>query len=104
MKRLLIGTTLCILAMTSVLLLGQAPAPVPNLAPAGDVVIGSGSFSPIVSDLSRSLKFYSDLVGTPPPETTPAWNTDPAMLNFFGSPTSQLRFGTVRIPGSAMTV
>jgi len=104
MRRFLIGTTLCILAMTSILLPVQAPAPVPNLAPAGDVVIGSGSFSPIVSDLPRSLKFYSDLVGTPPPETIPAWSTDPALLNFLGSPTAQIRFGTVRIPGSAMTV
>jgi len=103
MRRLSICSVVCVLTLTSVVL-SQAPQPTGNLAPAGDVVIGSGSFSPIVSDLERSLKFYSDLVGTPPPQTVPAWSTDPALLNFLGSPTSQIRFGTVRIPGSALTV
>jgi len=103
MRRILISAILFILVLTGVVL-SQAPQPIPNLAPAGDVVIGSGSFSPIVADLERSLKFYSDLVGTAPPETIPAWSTDPALLNFLGAPTSQIRFGTVRIPGSAMTV
>ena len=103
MRRLSICTIFCILAFTGVIL-SQAPQPTPNLAPAGEVVIGSGSFSPIVNDLERSLKFYSDLVGAAAPAAIPAWNTDPAMLNFLGSPSAQIRFGTVRIPGSAMTV
>jgi len=34
----------------------------------------------------------------------PAWNTDPALLNFLGAPTSQVRFSSVRIPGSTLTV
>jgi len=84
--------------------LGQGPQPAPNAVPAGDVVIGSGSFSPIVTDLERSLKFYTDLVGSPAPATMPAWSTDPALLNFLGSPTSQIRFSSVRIPGSTLTV
>ena len=104
MRRFSLCATLCTLVLTSVLILGQAPQPAPNAAPASDVVIGSGSFSPIVSDLERSLKFYSDLVGSPAPATTPAWGSDPALLNFLGSPTSQIRFGTVRIPGSTLTV
>ena len=72
MRRFSISATLGSLALTSVMLLGQAPQPAPNAAPASDVVIGSGSFSPIVTDLERSLKFYSDLVGSPAPATIPA--------------------------------
>lgn len=104
MRRFSICATLGVLVLTSLLILGQAPQPAPNTAPASDVVIGSGSFSPIVSDLERSLKFYSDLVGSPAPATLPAWSTDPALLNFLGSPTSQIRFSSVRIPGSTLTV
>ena len=40
--------------------LGQAGQLQP--APASDVVIGSGSFSPIVGDLEKSLVFYNDLL------------------------------------------
>ncbi len=104
MRRISIFAALAVLAVSSVMILGQAPQPAPNTAPAGDVVIGSGSFSPIVADLERSLKFYSDLVGNPAPATTPAWGADPALLNFLGSPTSQVRFSSVRIPGSTLTV
>jgi predicted enzyme related to lactoylglutathione lyase len=104
MRRFSICATLCALVFTSVLILGQAPQTAPNAAPPSDVVIGSGSFSPIVTDLERSLKFYSDLVGSPAPATLPAWSTDPALLNFLGAPTSQIRFSSVRIPGSSLTV
>src|SRR4026209_174639 len=41
-------------------------------APPSDVVIGSGSFSPIVADLEKSLAFYNDLLGGTPPAATPA--------------------------------
>lgn len=102
MRRLLICAALS--AITCICALSQAPQPAPNTAPAGDVVIGSGSFSPIVSDYERSLRFYSDLVGSPLPATLPAWNTDPALLNFLGVPTAQARFSSVRIPGSTLTV
>jgi catechol 2,3-dioxygenase-like lactoylglutathione lyase family enzyme len=104
MQRISISVALAVLALTSVMILGQAPQPAPNTAPAGDIVIGSGSFSPIVSDYERSLRFYSDLVGSPLPATLPAWNTDPALLNFLGVPTAQARFSSVRIPGSTLTV
>src|SRR4030095_14051168 len=72
-------------------------------APASDVVINSGNFSPIVSDLEKSLAFYNDLLGAMP-VATPAWSTDPALLNFLGVPGAQLRFSSVRIPGSTMRV
>jgi catechol 2,3-dioxygenase-like lactoylglutathione lyase family enzyme len=104
MRRISFCATLGVLLLAIVVNAGQAPQPAANAAPAGDVVIGSGSFSPIVSDLERSLKFYSDLVGAAAPGTTPAWSTDPALLNFLGAPTSQIRFSSVRIPGSTLTV
>jgi catechol 2,3-dioxygenase-like lactoylglutathione lyase family enzyme len=72
-------------------------------APAGDVVVGSGNFSPIVADLEKSLAFYNDLLGSTT-ATVPAWNTDSALLNFLGVPGAQLRFSSVRIPGSTMRV
>ena len=78
------------------LLLGQTPS-------TGDVVVGSGNFSPIVADLEKSLAFYNDLLGAMP-ATTPAWSTDSALLNFLGVPSAQLRFSSVRIPGSTMRV
>jgi catechol 2,3-dioxygenase-like lactoylglutathione lyase family enzyme len=73
-------------------------------APPSDVVTGSGSFSPIVADLERSLAFYNDLLGATPPASTPAWGADPALLNFLGVPGSQVRVGNVRIPGSTLRV
>src|SRR5262245_10660866 len=91
--------------LAAVLAVASIPvAQAPQTAPASDVVIGSGSFSPIVQDLERSLAFYSDLVGAMPPATTPAYGADPALLNFLGVPTAQVRVGNVRIPGSAMQV
>jgi len=107
MRRFSICATLSVLVLTGVLVPVQAQQPaaiVPNAAPASDVVIGSGNFSPIVWDLERSLRFYSDLVGAPAPTTIPAWTTDPALLNFLAAPTGQVRFGSVRIPGSTMSV
>lgn len=82
--------------VTSLSILGQAPA--------SDVVIGSGSFSPIVADLEKSLAFYNDLLGQTPAAQTPAWGADPALVNFLGVPGAQVRVGNVRIPGSALRV
>lgn len=74
--------------------------------PPGDVVIGSGSFSPIVKDLDKSLAFYRHLLGVdaPPAAGATAFGTDSALLNFLGTPTAQVRVGTVRIPGTMMNV
>jgi len=108
MRRSSFCATLGVLVLTSLLIPGKAQQPAtnvaPNAAPASDVVIGSGNFSPIVWDLERSLRFYSDLMGSPVPATIPAWTTDPALLNFLAAPTGQVRFGSVRIPGSTMSV
>src|SRR6185295_16085692 len=86
--------------------LSQAPQPAAQApgAPASDVVIGSGSFSPIVADLEKPLAFYNDLLGGTAPAATPAWGADAALLNFLGVPGSQIRVGNVRIPGSVTRV
>ena len=93
-------TGLMLVASVSALAQGGPAAPT---APATEVVVGSGNFSPIVSDLEKSLAFYNDLLGAMP-APTPAWGADPALLNFLGVPSAQLRFSSVRIPGSTMRV
>jgi predicted enzyme related to lactoylglutathione lyase len=105
MRRNIICAFLCVILISLILFGQRGPAPPdPNAAPASDVVIGSGNFSPIVADLERSLRFYNGLFGTPPPATIPAWSSDPALLNFLGNPTAQIRFSQVSIPGSSMRV
>jgi len=105
MRRSFNCAILCVILICSSLIAQRAPAPPdPNAAPASDVVIGSGNFSPIVADLERSMRFYNDLFGSPMPATIPAWGNDSALLNFLGVPTAQLRFTQVPIPGSSMRV
>ena len=72
----------------------------------GEVVIGSGSFSPIVKDVDKSLAFYRSLLGVAPPsQVTPtAFSNDSALANFLGTPTAQIGVATVRIPGTMMNV
>jgi predicted enzyme related to lactoylglutathione lyase len=85
----------------------QAP-PASGAAPAGDVVVGSGNYSPIVQDLDKAIDFYGGLLGlTVPPPATPGprpVNADPALLGMFGMPGGQLRFVTARIPGASVGV
>jgi catechol 2,3-dioxygenase-like lactoylglutathione lyase family enzyme len=106
MRRLSLLVMLVALTLVSALALGQGPqaAALPPLVPASEVVTGSGSFSPIVADLEKSLAFYNDLLGAAPPPTTPAWGADPALVNFLGVPGAQVRVGNVRIPGSTLRV
>jgi predicted enzyme related to lactoylglutathione lyase len=95
--------TLTLVTCLVVILVQPFPAS-PQAAPASDIVVGHGNFSPIVQDLGKSLAFYSDLVGATPPATPNFSNTDTALLNFLGVPTAQIRFSTVRIPGSTMGI
>jgi predicted enzyme related to lactoylglutathione lyase len=98
MRRLL--TYAAFLALTCTILFSQA-------APPSDVVINSGNFSPIVQDLDRSMDFYNDLfeITAPASVVTPRpFGNDSGLLNFLGAPTAQIRFDTVRIPGSSMSV
>ncbi len=86
-------------------LAAQAPAQsVQGAAPAGDVVVGSGNYSPIVSDLDKAIDFYGNLLGLPVPPVQPPgprpFRNDPPLLSMFGMPDAQLRFVAPRIPGT----
>ena len=88
---------------------GQAPASQPpGTAPAGEVVVGSGNFSPMIQDLDKAIDFYGGLLGltVPPPPASGQrpLNTDPGLLGMFGMPGAQLHFVTARIPGAAVGV
>lgn len=89
----------------------QAPTPAaapPGAAPAGEVVVGSGSYSPIVNDLDKAIEFYGGLLGLtvpPPPAPGPRpYGADPALLKMFGMPGAQMRYVTARIPGATVGV
>jgi len=101
----------------------QAPAPPPGAAPPGEVVVGSGNYSPIVQDLDKAIDFYGTLLGltVPPPPLGGAqgspeqgrgaqapgprpFSTDPAIKNMFGMPGAQLRWVVARVPGSTLGV
>src|SRR5262245_47045820 len=88
--------------------LGQRGQPAPAAAPPGDVVVGSGNYSPIVSDLDKAIEFYGNLLGlTVPPAQTPGprpFSTDPAIRNMFGIPSAQLRWVVARVPGPNLGV
>ena len=83
----------------------QAPTPAQaGAAPAGDVVVGLGSYSPIVNDLDKAIEFYGGLLGlTVPTPQTPGprpFGADPALLKMFGMPGAQMRYVTARIAGA----
>ena len=78
------------------------PPPPPGATPPGEVVVGSGNYSPIVQDLERAIEFYGNLLGlTVPAAAAPGprpFSTDPAIRNMFGIPGSRLRWVTARVP------
>jgi predicted enzyme related to lactoylglutathione lyase len=95
--------------LTGPFLRAQAPAaPLPGTAPAGEVVVGSGNFSPMLQDLDKAIDFYGGLLGltVPPPPASGQrpLNTDPNLLGMFGMPAAQLKFVTARIPGATVGV
>ena len=60
---------------------GQRSAqPAPGAAPLGDVVVGSGNYSPIVSDLDKAIEFYGDLLGLTAGSTVVSAGGVPATL------------------------
>jgi predicted enzyme related to lactoylglutathione lyase len=95
-----ISVCLVIVLTSSVCSLAQ------QTGPPGFVVVGSGSFSPIVKDVDKSLAFYRSLLGVAPPaQVTPtAFSNESALVNFMGTPTAQVGVATVRIPGTMMNV
>src|SRR5262245_35881484 len=102
MKRHTASLVLCALLATTSPALAQRPA----TASTGVVVLGTGSFSPIVKDLDKSLAFYRTLLGVPAPaDAAPvAFGADQTLLNFLGTPKAEVRVATVRIPGTTMNV
>ena len=88
--------------------LAQQGQPAPGAAPPGDVVVGSGNYSPIVNDLDKAIEFYGNLLGlTVPPAQAPGprpFSTDPAIRNMFGIPSAQLRWVVARVPGPNLGV
>jgi predicted enzyme related to lactoylglutathione lyase/catechol 2,3-dioxygenase-like lactoylglutathione lyase family enzyme len=80
----------------------------PAAAPPGDVVVGSGNYSPIVQNLDNAIEFYGGLLGlTVPPAQAPGprpFSADPAIRNMFGIPSAQLRWVVARVPGPNLGV
>src|ERR1700752_1314756 len=104
-----IGATLVVALSLSPRIVGQGPAqPTPGAAPPGEVVVGSGNYSPIVSDLDKAIEFYGNLLGlTVPPAQSPGlrpFSTDPAIRDMFGIPSAQLRWVVARVPGPNLGV
>jgi catechol 2,3-dioxygenase-like lactoylglutathione lyase family enzyme len=96
--------TLIVSALATAARAGQGPGqPAPGTAPAGDVVVGSGNYGPIVSDLDKALEFYGGLLGLiVPPAQAPGprpFSTDAVIRNMFGVPDAQLRWVVTRVPG-----
>jgi len=80
---------------------GQAPA-APGPAGSGPAAIGSGSFSPIVGNLQRTLAFYA-LLGIEVPEGTAAtpqpFSVNPRLHSMLGTNGANERHVNARVPG-----
>src|SRR4029453_7866615 len=106
---MVVAATLAVVMTLPAQSAGQRGAqPAPGAAPPGDVVVGSGNYSPIVSDLDKAIEFYGNLLGlTVPPAQAPGprpFSTDSAIKNMFGIPSAQLRWVVARIPGPNLGV
>jgi catechol 2,3-dioxygenase-like lactoylglutathione lyase family enzyme len=111
MKKLPIAAAVVLLLTVSIatrLAAQRGPQSLPGAAPPNDVVVGSGNYSPIVSDLDKAIEFYGNLLGlTVPPAQAPGprpFSTDPAIKNMFGIPSAQLRWVVARVPGPNLGV
>jgi len=102
-RGILFAATFTAAAMTAATGIAQVPPPaVPGAAPPGEVVVGSGNYSPVVQDLDKAIEFYGNLLGltvpaAPAPGPRP-FSTDPAIRNMFGMPGAQLRWVVARVP------
>lgn len=105
---IVIAATLVVTVAFTSRALAQQGQPAPGAAPPGDVVVGSGNYSPIVNDLDKAIEFYGKLLGlTVPPAPAPGprpFSTDPAIRNMFGIPSAQLRWVVARVPGPNLGV
>jgi len=102
------ATLLLAVALSSTGAAQRGAQPAPGAAPPGEVVVGSGNYSPIVQDLDKAIEFYGNLIGlTVPPAQSPGprpFSTDPAIRNMFGIPTAQLRWVVARVPATGLGV
>jgi predicted enzyme related to lactoylglutathione lyase len=105
---MVVAATLVIVFTLTSRVVSQRGQPAPGAAPPGDVVVGSGNYSPIVNDLDKAIEFYGNLLGlTVPPAQAPGprpFSTDPAIRNMFGIPSAQLRWVVARVPGPNLGV
>ena len=90
-------------ALVGALAIGQAPSP--GGAPQNGLVIDTGSFTPFVENMDRSLAFYHDVFGmeVPPLPATggprPYNNPNPRLFAFFNIPGARERHQSARVPG-----
>jgi catechol 2,3-dioxygenase-like lactoylglutathione lyase family enzyme len=95
--------TAALSAMTGALTIAQAPSP-GSPAPKG-LVIDTGSFTPFVEDMDRSLAFYNDVFGMEVPPLPAAggprpYNApNPRLFAFFNIPGARERHQSARVPG-----
>jgi catechol 2,3-dioxygenase-like lactoylglutathione lyase family enzyme len=87
-------------AGSSAALSGQTPAPAP--AGSGPAAIGSGSFSPIVANLQKTLAFYA-LLGIEVPKgsdvTPQPFSVNPRLHSMLGTNGARERHVNARVPG-----
>jgi catechol 2,3-dioxygenase-like lactoylglutathione lyase family enzyme len=81
---------------------GQAPAPPPPPAGTGPAAIGSGSFSPIVANLQKTLAFYA-LLGIEVPKGSDVmpqpFSVNPRLHSMLGTNGANERHVNARVPG-----
>lgn len=106
--KVVLGATLVVAIALNWSVVAQRAPGGPAPAPPGEVVVGSGNYSPIVNDLDKAIEFYGKLLGlVVPAAQAPGprpFSTDPAIRNMFGIPSAQLRWVVARIPGPNLGV
>lgn len=83
----------------------QNPVLPPPAAPPGDV-IGIGRYLHLVADLTRSIEFYSNVLGTGLADPGPARGYGPneMVAKMYNAPGKPVRTATLNIPGSELAV
>jgi catechol 2,3-dioxygenase-like lactoylglutathione lyase family enzyme len=99
----LVVTLLAIVTIVQARPRGQGPSPA-GPGPKG-LVIDTGSFTPFVENMDRSLAFYRDVFGMEVPPLPPTGgprpynNPNPRLFAFFDVPGARERHQSARVPG-----